>query len=42
MEQYMQDIPLNLAVSAFNGTSFNPEKRGESYRNDYAKTLAGD
>lgn len=42
MDQYMQDIPLNLAVSAFNGTSFSPEKRGESYRNDYAKTLSGD
>lgn len=42
MEQYLQDIPLSLAVYAFNGTSFSPEKRGESYRNDYAKTLSGD
>lgn len=39
---YLADIPLSLAVSAFNGTSFTPEKRGESYRNDYAATLARD
>lgn len=41
-ENFLNDIPYNLAVSAFNGTSFTPEKRAESYRNDYASTLATD
>ena len=40
--QFLNDIPSALAVRAFQGTSFSPDKRGESYRNDYAQTLAED
>ena len=39
---YETDIPANLAASAFQGTSFNPERRGESMRAEYAQTLAAD
>jgi len=39
---YINDISESLAVSAFNGTSFSPEKRGAMYRKDYADTLAAD
>jgi hypothetical protein len=39
---FLNDIPTRLATSAFSGTSFTPEKRGESYRNDYAQTMASD
>lgn len=39
---YINDISESLAVSAFNGTSFVPEKRGAAYRKDYADTLAAD
>src|SRR5688572_15035589 len=41
-ETLLNDIPASLAVSAFSGTSFNPERQGKSMRNDYAATLAGD
>lgn len=40
--QFVYDIPRDLAVAAFNGTSMDPERRGESYRNDYATTMAHD
>ncbi len=39
---FLNDIPLGLAAQAFYGTSFEPEKRGASYRNDYAATMAAD
>ena len=41
-DQFINDIPLSVAVSAFSGTSFSPEKRAASYRNDYAQTMASD
>lgn len=41
-EQFTNDIPMSVAVNAFRGTSFSPEKRANSYRNDYAATLASD
>ena len=36
---YIDDIPQNTAEHAFNGTSFFPERRGESLRRDYVQTL---
>lgn len=39
MEAFKHEISADLAVRAFNGTSFNPERRGESIRNDYAQTM---
>ncbi len=39
---FINDIPLGMAVQAFSGTSFEPEKRGASYRNDYAATMSAD
>lgn len=39
VEQLKSEIPQSLAVAAFNATSFNPERRGESIRNDYANTM---
>lgn len=41
-EQLINDIPTAVAVRAFEGTSFSPERRGESYRKDYAQTMASD
>lgn len=41
-ETFLADIPLGMAVQAFQGTSFTPEKRGASYRQDYADTMAAD
>jgi hypothetical protein len=41
-EHFITDIPTSLAHSAFNGTSFNPEARGDRTRQDYAATMAGD
>jgi len=38
----ISDIPEGLAVAAFNGTSFSPERRAAAYRKDYADTLAAD
>lgn len=40
MPNYQDDISLTLAVSAYNGTSFSPERRGASTRDDYAAELA--
>lgn len=39
MSAFRDEISAELAVRAFNGTSFNPERRGESIRNDYARTM---
>lgn len=41
-DQLIDDIPGAVAARAFQGTSFSPEKRAASYRNDYAQTLASD
>jgi hypothetical protein len=40
--QLINDIPVSVAVRAFEGTSFSPELRAASYRNDYAQTMASD
>ncbi len=39
---YASDIPASVAAAAFQGTSFNPERRAESARNEYAQTIAQD
>lgn len=39
-EQFIDDIPRELARNAFYNTSFTPEKRGEQYRADYSATMA--
>lgn len=39
---FENDIPLSVAINAFSGTSFSPDRRGGQYVADYAKTLAGD
>jgi hypothetical protein len=41
-DQLINDISADLAARAFQGTSFTPEKRAASYRNDYAQTMASD
>lgn len=41
-EQFINDIPMSSAVAAHNGTSWTPERRGESERSEYAATLASD
>lgn len=41
-DQFINDIPASVAVRAFQGTSFSPEKRAASYRADYAQTMASD
>lgn len=38
----INDIPLSVAVRAFSGTSFDPDRRAASYRADYAQTMAAD
>ena len=39
---YESDIPASLALAAFSATSFSPERRAETTRTEYAKTLADD
>ena len=39
---YLADIPQSLALAAYQGTSWSPEKRAVSVRNEYATTLAQD
>jgi len=39
---YESDIPMRLAISAYSGTSFSPERRAESAISEYAQTLATD
>lgn len=41
-DQLINDIPMSVAVRAFSGTSFSPDKRAASYRSDYATTMASD
>lgn len=41
MSKYAADIPMALAVSAFSGTSFSPEKRGASAVSGYSAELEG-
>lgn len=41
-DQFAADIPMAVAVRAFAGTSHDPERRGASYRADYAATMAAD
>jgi hypothetical protein len=42
MNEYVNDIPQGLARGAFGGVSMNPERRGDSARQEYADELAGD
>lgn len=42
MMNFTADIPRSLAVAAFSGTSFSPEKRADSYTREYSDTLAAD
>lgn len=39
-ENFLNDIPMSTAVDAHSGTSFVPEKRGESLRQNYAECMA--
>lgn len=39
---YASDIPRSTAVAAFQGTSFNPERRADLYLKDYSATLEAD
>lgn len=39
---FLADIPRETACRAFQGVSWTPEKRAESYRADYAATMASD
>lgn len=41
-ETFINDIPASLARAAYSGTSFTPERRAESTRNEYAATMAQD
>ena len=42
IEDLKKDISSQLAVNAYSGISFTPEKRGSSIRDCYAQTLAQD
>lgn len=39
-QDFAADIPSRLAIDAFSGTSFTPEKRGERQRQEYAASMA--
>lgn len=39
---YANDIPVSLAHAAFGGVSMSPERRGDSFRAEYAAELASD
>lgn len=41
-DQFIADIPRDLAYHAHQGTSFSPEKRADAARADYSHTLASD
>lgn len=40
--EFLADIPVSVAQAAHAGTSWTPERRAESERNDYAATMAAD
>lgn len=42
MNDYINDIPLDVAVHAHYGTSHSPERRGENERTGYAEQLTAD
>src|SRR5579885_597345 len=42
LEEYINDIPRELALSASAGVSFVPEQRAESERQEYAAALTRD
>jgi hypothetical protein len=42
LDTLRNDIPQSLALSAFSGTSFSPERRAESTISEYASTLTAD
>lgn len=37
-ETFLADIPPTLACSAYAGTSFTPDKRGDSARHDFLRS----
>lgn len=39
---FAHDIPASLAISAYNGVSMSPERRGASAQNEYGQTMAAD
>lgn len=41
-ERFKADIPTQTAQAAYSGTSWNPENRAQTERDDYAATLAED
>lgn len=41
-ETLIADIPHDLAQRAYSGTSFSPERRGDTARSDYASSLVAD
>jgi hypothetical protein len=40
MSDYLNDIGVGLSHSAFRNTSHTPERRGDSFRAEYAQHLA--
>lgn len=41
-ETFINDIPLSVAVAAYAGISFTPDKRGEQVRASYAEMMVAD
>lgn len=41
-QSYAGDIPASLAISAYQGVSMSPERRGASAQNEFAQSLAED
>lgn len=42
MIDYTTDLPRDLCIAAFSGTSFTPERRADTYQSDYSATLNAD
>lgn len=42
LETLVNDIPTNVAIAAYSGISFTPDKRAEQVRDGYAAELASD